>query len=174
MSKPLSRRLWDFFTGFPNIYSASPPPGRQSITFGPVPVTLTRSSCLSPHERSPAGSSHPSSHIRLAFHCLLTPVYRYFVTWTCNPSRGLLFPMRIGSFVKDIPFLWPSSAMANGKEWGSRVERISTGRRVCQAHDTKRSDWHGTGRPEPVRSDTNHLSTTPSMQQNKFLISTHM
>ena len=27
MSKPLSRRLRDFFTGFPNIYSASPDPG---------------------------------------------------------------------------------------------------------------------------------------------------
>ena len=27
MSKPLSRRSWDFFTGIPNIYSASPETG---------------------------------------------------------------------------------------------------------------------------------------------------
>jgi hypothetical protein len=33
MSKPLSRRLRDFFTGLPNIYSASPDSGAHTTIF---------------------------------------------------------------------------------------------------------------------------------------------
>jgi hypothetical protein len=41
--------------------------------------------------------------------------------------------------------------------------------RACQAHDTKRSDWHGTGRPEPVRHNQNNLSTMRSIKQKNSL-----
>jgi hypothetical protein len=71
MSKPLSRPLWDFFTGIPNIYSASPDSG--------VPLDYVRagSSHLNEVElpqspRTESGLiSHQSSHIGLAFRCLL-------------------------------------------------------------------------------------------------------
>jgi len=63
--------------------------------------------------------------------------------------------------------------MANGKEWDSPAGGISTGRKARQAHDTKRSDWQGTGRPEPVRSDENNLSTTRSIKQPSLFQPAH-
>ena len=77
-------------------------------------------------------------------------------------------------FHKDIAFHWPSLAMANGKERDSTAIGISTERRACQKHDTKRSDWHGTGRLEPVRAHQSNLSTTRSIKTDKLLISTHI
>jgi hypothetical protein len=59
--------------------------------------------------------------------------------------------------------------MADGKEWGSQAIGISTERRACQAHDTKRSDWHGTGRPKPGRANKNNLSITRSIKQKNSL-----
>ena len=57
---------------------------------------------------------------------------------------------------------------------GSQAEGISTGRRARQAHDTKRSDWHGTGRLELVRTDENNLPITQNMKQrNSFPQSTN-
>ena len=62
--------------------------------------------------------------------------------------------------------------MANGKEWYPMTMGLSTERRASLGHDTKRSDWHGTGRLEPVRSNRSNLSTTRSIKQ-KLLILTH-
>ena len=50
MSKLLLRRLRDFLREFQTSIRHHPISGRHSITFGPAPVTLTRSSRLSPHE----------------------------------------------------------------------------------------------------------------------------
>ena len=48
MSKPLSRRSRDFFAGIPHLYSASPGSGCQESSYGPAPVTITRSEASVP------------------------------------------------------------------------------------------------------------------------------
>jgi hypothetical protein len=65
-------------------------------------------------------------------------------------------------FGKDIPFHWPSSARANGKEGVVLWKGPSTERKARKGHDTKRSDWRDPSRLEPVRPHNNHHTTTRS------------
>jgi hypothetical protein len=65
-------------------------------------------------------------------------------------------------FDKDIPFHWPSSARANGKEGATLTTGPSTERKAWRGHDIKRSDWHDPARLEPVRQHKNHRTITRS------------
>ena len=79
MSKPLSRRFRDFFTGFPNIYSASPDSG--------APRDLVRASSIHFNEvvtpQSPTAESGRMIPL-IVTHSSYLPispdsVYRYFI-----------------------------------------------------------------------------------------------
>ena len=92
MSKPLSRRFRDFFTGFPNIYSASPDSG--------APRDLVRTGSIHFDEvvtpQSPtAESGQVIPLIVIHSSCLpISPdsVYRYFIVIFCpaapSPKTG--------------------------------------------------------------------------------------
>jgi hypothetical protein len=74
----------------------------------------------------------------------------------------LLFSPPAAVFDKDIPFHWPSSARANGKESATLARGPSTERKAWRGHDIKRSDWHDPARREPVRQHKNHRTITRS------------
>jgi hypothetical protein len=76
-------------------------------------------------------------------------------------------------FGKDIPFHWPSSARANGKECPAMARRSSPKRKACQGHDTKRSDWHDPVRLKPGRRHRINHTMTRSQKRTKRRISTH-
>ena len=103
-----------------------------------------------------------------------------FLTWNAF-RRFLLFLIVIGSSTKDVPFHWPSSPRANGKEGDSRATGISTERRACPersrrglpgpCHQATRLAWDwppraGAVEREQSLDDAKHKT-------EKFLVSTH-
>jgi len=92
MSKLLSRRSRDFFTGIPNIYSASPDLGAplDYVRACSSHHNETRSNSLSPQERSPAILSRQSSRIHLAFRChLILFAFTLFLHQDLLPAYAL-------------------------------------------------------------------------------------
>jgi len=94
-------------------------------------------------------------------------------------ARNASRPERIGMhrlfsppswvFGKDVPFHWPSSAMANGKEGAS----LRSGPRTARGMTPSAATGITGARLEPVRAHKNHHATTQSHKNRKGHTPTH-
>ena len=64
-------------------------------------------------------------------------------------------------------FSLPSEYNGQGKEISQWAMGASSERRVCEGRATKRSDWHGLCRPEPLRLDGNGMSVREANEATK-------